>query len=297
MYSSSSKNLAHALLISARPWQWSKNVVVLAPLLFSVQLFSVHSIASGIFAFFAFCLVSGGTYLFNDIHDIEADRNHPEKQNRPLAAGDLSTTQAQIGTVVFWTLGIGVSLVLPVKTLAVVGTYIALTVAYSLVLKRIVIIDTLVIALGFVLRAVAGAFAIRVEISPWLLVCTLMLALFLGFSKRFYEQTQLGHRATAHRPNLAAYTQRLLRLLVIGTAILTLAIYTGYTMHHRTVKFFGTRQLIWSVPLVAAGLTRFLYLVLLRKQGGDAARIFLQDRWLQAVVAGWVVVVTLVIYW
>ncbi|MBN1504644.1 MAG: UbiA prenyltransferase family protein, partial [Candidatus Eisenbacteria bacterium] len=192
------------ILKEARPHQWVKNLIVFAALLFSQNLGQGHLLARSLLAFVVFCLLSGGVYLFNDIVDLESDKLHPAKRKRPLARGDLSVPAASAGSGVFIAAGMLASLALGPSFAGVSAVYLILSVLYSLYLKRILILDVLTISVGFVLRAIAGVEALRqpvprIELSPWLLVCTLFLAMFLGFGKRRHEIALLDSRANGHR--------------------------------------------------------------------------------------------------
>ncbi|HLG71905.1 MAG TPA: UbiA family prenyltransferase, partial [Chloroflexota bacterium] len=194
------------LWTSARPRQWTKNLILFGPLVFAYKLGSADLLGRAVEAFFVFCLASSAIYLINDVLDAESDRQHPEKRFRPVASGRLAVSQAVACAVVLALIGLALAATVNMSLVFVSAGYLALMLTYSTVLKHVVILDVFAIAGGFILRAVAGALAIHVNISPWLYVCTLLLALFLGFSKRYNELLVLQDGASSHRRNLDDYT-------------------------------------------------------------------------------------------
>jgi len=285
------------IFTSLRPRQWTKNLVVFAGLLFSANLFHVPSLLTALAAFAVFCLLSSTVYLINDVCDIERDRVHPVKRRRPIAAGLLSPgaalTTAAVTTIAAltaaWVLG---------REFALVGlAYLALFLAYSLFLKNIVILDVLLIAVGFVLRAIAGAVVIGAEISNWLLVCTILLALFLGLCKRRDELMKLAGDATGHRQILDEYSPYLLDQMIAVVTASTLMAYTLYTMDEATMAKFNTPHLDLTIPFVIYGIFRYLYLIHRKEQGGNPSLTLLTDRPLLINILLWTIAVTLIIYW
>lgn len=263
---------------SLRPRQWTKNVIVFAALVFSGQLLDPAQSGKAALAFALFCLLSGSGYLLNDLLDREQDRLHPLKAKRPLASGALPPSTAW---VVFFVLA-GGSLVAAFLLSAPFGltalAYFLLQVAYSLWLKRIVILDVFAIAAGFVLRAVAGAEVIAVEISSWLLVCTMLLALFLGLCKRRHELVLLEEEAGGHRTSLASYSPHLLDQMIGVATASTVVAYAFYTMSEETVAKFQTDALKYTIPFVLYGIFRYLYLVHQKEEGGNPETTLLTDR-------------------
>jgi 4-hydroxybenzoate polyprenyltransferase len=288
-------SLPRALLLSVRPHQWTKNLVVLAALAFSKHLFDADALVRAVAAFLVFCALSGATYILNDLVDLEQDRLHPVKRLRPLAAGALPVAVARAALVLLTLAALAASVALGWRfTLAAAG-YLALSAAYSLALKHVVIIDVLEIAIGFVLRAVAGAVAIGVVFSDWLLVCTTLLALFLALAKRRHELVTLGD-AVGHRPILAEYSPYLLDQMIAVVTASCLTAYAFYTLAAETIEKYRTDRLSLTIPFVIYGIFRYLYLVHRKEQGGSPSDLLLTDRPLLAAVALWALAVVLIVY-
>jgi len=288
----------HAL----RPSQWTKNAVVLVAWFFAVGDPSQAAAARGLVPALlalgmvaSFCLVSSSFYLLNDVSDYEADRVHPVKKFRPVAADLISKIDAVRGALVLFALGLAfpsaIIALYPSRTLAF-GTILAYTVLqclYSGFLKRIPYVDVLVIALGFVLRAVAGAAVIAARISPWLLVCTFVLSFFLALCKRRHEKVLVETAAagSGSRAALAGYRLRVLDVLIAAAALATVGVYLAYTLAPDTVARFGTRGLAFTSTFVTLGLARYLVLVYRRGVGGRPERVLLTDRILWLILAGY----------
>ena len=267
------------IVISMRPRQWTKNVVIFAALIFAQHDPGARDIGHVLrsFAGFAlFCLVSGAVYLFNDVIDAASDRTHPVKKLRPVASGALSPGLAVAVSVLLAVAGIGLSYWPSVYFGIVVSSYYAMQVLYGLFLKRVVLLDVFVIALGFVLRAVAGAYIIEVEISPWLLVCTLFLALFLALGKRRHE-VMLLEQGVNSRNVLRSYDLDMLDQMINIVASGTVISYALYTLSESTVTKFHTWKLVFTVPFVLFGIFRYLYLVHKKMEGGSPEKILLSD--------------------
>ena len=284
------------LIRSLRPEQWTKNLLVFAGALFGGQLLDVKSVAVSTATFAIFCALSGAVYLFNDVADRAADQRHPLKRGRPIASGRLSP---RLAIVVGASLGLAALATATAirPTLGIVAsTYLALLLAYSFVLKHLVIIDALTIAGGFVLRAAAGAVAIAVPISHWLLVCTTLLALFLSFSKRRHELTLLAEGATDHRRILEEYSPYLLDQMIAVVTASTLVGYAVYATSSETAQRLGTDRLGLTIPFVLYGIFRYLYLVHQKRAGGSPAALLVTDGPLLTCVALWSVAVALILY-
>jgi 4-hydroxybenzoate polyprenyltransferase len=285
-----------ALVVSLRPGQWTKNLLVFAALIFGEKLFSPEALSRAIGAFLMFCALSGAVYLVNDVSDREADRRHPLKSRRPIAAGRLSA-----GTAMAWAVALGVTALAagtwlrPALGLVGLG-YLLLHALYTRALKHVVILDVLAIAIGFVLRAVAGGVAIDVPISDWLLVCTILLALFLALGKRRAEITLLADDATGHRRILEEYSPYLLDQMIGVVTASTLVAYMIYCLSPETTQHFGTHWLVLTVPFPIYGIFRYLYLVHRRDGGGSPAEMLLTDTPLLACVAMWGMAVIAIIY-
>ena len=284
------------LLISLRPHQWTKNLIVLAALIFAKRLFDGPSLTAAALAFGIFCLLSGAIYLVNDLVDVEQDRRHPVKRDRPLARGKLSRVVALAAAVSIVVVGLTGAFLLGTRFGITALVYLMMMTAYSLALKKVVILDVLVVALGFVLRAVAGALAIDVVFGNWLLVCTLLGALFLALAKRRHELTLLADEAAEHRRILGEYSPYLLDQMIAVVTASTLVSYALYTLAPETVDRFGTDRFIWTLPLVLYGIFRYLYLVHRKEAGGDPSRVLLNDRPILVTVALWAAAVVTLIY-
>lgn len=285
-----------SLLISTRPGQWTKNLLIFAGLLFGLRLFDPIAVIDATIAFGIFCGLSGAVYLINDVLDRDTDRQHPLKARRPIASGAVSVPLA-IGTAaVLGSAGIAAAFAVNVRLGVVSAAYLALLGLYSAALKHIVIIDVLTIAVGFVLRAAAGAVAIDVEISHWLLVCTILGALFIALAKRRHELVLLTDGATSHRPILSEYSPYLLDQMIAVVTASTLISYVFYTISPDTQQKFGTPWLGLTIPFPLYGIFRYLYLVHQRVEGGSPADLLLTDRPLLICVVLWVLFVALIIY-
>ncbi len=284
------------LFFSLRPHQWTKNLVVLAPLIFAERLFDAPAAIAAASAFVIFCLLSGSVYLVNDLVDLERDRRHPVKRNRPLASGRLEPRFAVVAVIVFVLGGLAGALWLGRGFFVVAAVYTVTMVLYSFALKNIVILDALVVAFGFVLRAIAGAVAIDEPFSNWLLICTWLLALFLALAKRRHELTLLMGDAAGHRRILGEYSPYLLDQMIAVVTASTLVSYALYTSAPETVAKFGTDRLVWTLPFVLYGIFRYLYLVHHKEEGGNPTKVLLNDRPILMAVALWAATVVTLIY-
>ncbi len=265
-----------------------KNGFVLAPLFFSGRVLDPAAWQRSLLAVVAFCLLASAAYVVNDLVDREADRRHPAKRGRPLASGEIGTGTAIVlalaslgaGGAIAWGLGPAFALV--------AGSYLALTLAYSFLFKRAVFLDVITVAAGFVLRVVGGAEAIAVPVSPWLILCAWLLALYLALGKRRAELILLGDEAGSHREVLGHYTLALLDQAIAVVLGATVVAYALYTLAPRTVSRVGSTALIFTVPLVVYGLLRYLYLLHAQELGGSPGRTLLTDIPLLACVVLWI---------
>jgi 4-hydroxybenzoate polyprenyltransferase len=287
---------ARAILVSLRPHQWTKNLVVFAPLALSKHLFEAEAFGRAALAFGLFCGLSGAVYLINDLADLERDRRHPLKRLRPLARGDLAPRTAALFAVVLTLVCLGLGPLLGGSFALCALIYLLLNLAYSFGLKGVVVLDVIAISMGFVLRAVAGALSIAVRFSDWLLVCTTLLALFLALAKRRHELTSLNDAASDHRPILAEYSPYLLDQMISVVTASCLMAYAFYSMAPETVEKYRTDRLAWTIPFVLYGIFRYLYLVHRREQGGSPTDILLTDRPLLLDVALWALTIILIVY-
>jgi 4-hydroxybenzoate polyprenyltransferase len=274
-----------AWLRALRPAQWIKNGVVAAALFFAwrdqSQGVDIHNICVFIavgLAVACFCMVSSAVYLINDIKDREADRAHPVKCLRPIASGEFPISQAIPLAVILLLGGLLTSLQLPTLFTWVLAGYSAMQLVYTFGLKRIPYVDVFIIAIGFVFRAVAGAVAIAVRISPWLLLCTFLLALFLALCKRRHEKGLFEESDTRHRQALTGYTRQLLDIQIAITAAATVVCYSIYTLAPETIHRFGTNRLGLTIPFVLFGVFRYLALVYTQDEGGRPEKVMLTDK-------------------
>jgi 4-hydroxybenzoate polyprenyltransferase len=290
------RGIAINLLVSLRPHQLSKNLLVFSGLLFSRRLFDLGAFFETLAAFAIFCALSGVVYLTNDVLDRATDRNHPLKSRRPIAAGLIPVPLAVGSAIALALVSLGGALALGGQFALVAISYLVLNTLYSVFLKHIVILDVLTIAIGFVLRAAAGAVAINVAISHWLFVCTILLALFISLAKRRHEIVLLADGAITHRPILGEYTAYLLDQMIGIAAGASLIAYILYTISPENTEKFGTPWLDLTIPFPLYGIFRYLYLVHRRDGGGSPADLLLSDRPLLACVVCWAVAVVIIIY-
>jgi 4-hydroxybenzoate polyprenyltransferase len=293
--------VALSLLVSLRPAQWTKNLIIFAGLLFGQRggapaFLDPHAIGQALAAFFIFCGLSGVVYLINDVADRDADRLHPLKRHRPIASGAVPPGLAFGTAVVLGAAALAGAWMLRPAFFLVAVVYVALQALYSGPLKHVVIIDVLTIAIGFVLRAVAGAVAIGVSIDHWLLILTILLALFLALSKRRHELVLLADGATSHRPILEEYSPYLLDQMIAVVTASTLVTYVISTVSAETVQKYHTDYLGLTLVFPLYGIFRYLYLVHQKEGGGSPADMLLNDRPLLACVALWAMAVTIIIY-
>jgi 4-hydroxybenzoate polyprenyltransferase len=287
---------ALGLIRSLRPSQWTKNLFVFFGLLFGQRLLDPSSLRRSVAAFAIFCGLSGVVYLVNDVADREADRRHPLKRNRPIASGTVPVSLAITTAIVLLAVALVSAWAINTRFFVVALVYVSLQALYSGPLKHIVIIDVLTIAIGFVLRAAAGAVAIDVSISHWLLILTILLALFLALSKRRHELVLLADGATGHRPILEHYSPYLLDQMIAVVTASTLISYVIYSVSPETVQKFHTDYLGLTLVFPLYGIFRYLYLVHKKEGGGSPSDMLLNDRPLLACVALWGVAVAIIIY-
>jgi 4-hydroxybenzoate polyprenyltransferase len=280
-----------------RPTQWSKNTVLFAALIFSKHLFVASDVAMVAAAFVCFCCVASGAYVMNDIRDCERDRQHPLKSRRPLPSGRVARSAAVAVSLALMTVGLAGSFALGLGFGVLCAFYLVLQVFYTFAFKEMVILDVMSIATGFVVRAVAGGVVIGVPVSPWLIICTFLLALFLGFSKRRHELVLLEDRATEHRAALREYSPYFLDQMISVVTASTVVAYAIYTASPEVQEKLGTDKLYLTVPFVLFGIFRYLYLVHQREEGGNPTQLLLSDQPLLIDVVLWIVTASLVLYW
>jgi 4-hydroxybenzoate polyprenyltransferase len=287
------------ILVSMRPKQWTKNLVLFAGIIYSKRFLESQLVLKSLAGFVLFCLLSGAIYILNDIFDRARDLEHPNKKNRPIASGALAVPVALvfaialIAVLIFasWHLGRGF-FYMAVAFLVVNGTY-------SILLRHVVILDVIAISFSFLMRAGAGVAVLHMDVpelefSPWLWICTLFLSLFLAICKRRNEFS-LVERASEHRLALREYSLRLLDQLVGLSATATIISYSVYTVWPATVLKFGTTKLVYTIPFVVFGIMRYLYLVYNRNEGGDPSGVLVTEKAIMIDVFLWFVVTAFII--
>jgi 4-hydroxybenzoate polyprenyltransferase len=284
------------LLRAMRPHQWTKNLLVCAGSTVGFRLGYPAARWQALGAFVVFCALSSAVYLLNDVRDREADRVHPVKSKRPIASGDLSVNVALTGAVALTVLGLGIATTISPAFAILASGYLLLMGWYTFGLKHVVILDVIALAGGFVLRAAGGAVAVDVTFSHWLLLLTLLLALFLALSKRRAELVTLTDDARSHRRILSEYSPYLLDQMIGVVTASTLLAYAFYTISPETLAKFGTDRLLWTVPFPLYGIFRYLYLVHQRAGGGSPSDTLLEDRPILICVALWATAVIAILY-
>jgi 4-hydroxybenzoate polyprenyltransferase len=272
-----SPSVATAIIQAMRPKQWVKNLILFAPLIFSFNIRDTEKIMEAAAAFGVFCLLSSAVYLFNDVADRKNDRQHPIKKTRPIASGALSVVTALVVSGVLLVVAFTGAALLNHAFLIAASIYLVNNLLYTFRIKHVVLVDVGSIALGFVVRVIAGTMVIGVEASEWLIMCTILLAFFLGFAKRRHELVLLGEANSNHRQVLGDYSRELLDQLIMISAACALVSYAIYTVSEKAVTSFGTTNMIYTVPFVLYGLFRYLYLIHLKDRGGDPTKVLLTD--------------------
>jgi len=277
------------IIISMRPQQWYKNLILFVSIIFSLNILNVDMWFTVIYAFILFCMLSGSEYIINDVIDIESDRKHPVKYKRPLASGKLKKTHALVFAAILIIGVVAGSYLVNIPFLIISISYLILILFYSLILKHLIIVDLLVISIGFVMRAVAGGIAINVRISPWLIVCTFFLALFLALGKRRHELNLLGNKAGDHRKNLAEYSNEMLDQMInitTGALIISYSLYTFFVENY---------YMMLTIPVIIYGLFRYLFLVHSRNYGGEPEMLF-KDKGMVFCMLLWIILAVGVLY-
>jgi len=284
------------ILVLVRPTQWIKNGVVLAALLFAGEASNVALAEQAVLATIIFCLLASAVYIFNDLLDADKDRLHPHKKDRPIASGRISTVQASVMIVVLMAISLAGSWWLGRNFMIAAASYLILNALYTVWFKHVVMLDVMSIALGFVIRAFAGAAAIGVPASKWLLVTTLFLALFLAFGKRRHELLLLEDNATSHRKILGKYSPYLLDQCIGVTTAAVVVMYMLYTFSAEVSQKLGTHDLYFTIPFVVYGIFRYLYLIHKEERGGSPTHVLINDRPILVTVVLWILSVVLILY-
>ncbi len=288
--------MRYPLLRAMRPKQWVKNVFVLAAMFFDARILDPVALLKSIAAFAVFCAISSAIYLVNDLVDIENDRAHPTKRRRPLASGALQPKVAQIAAAALALGGLLLALLVDLKLLWVALAYLAVMMLYNYKLKHTVILDVMTVAFGFVLRVYAGAVVVVVaRFSPWLYVCTTLLALFIAINKRRHELVLLQQDANNHRAILEEYSVRFLDEMTSLVTATTLAAYSFYTFSAPNLP--ANHSMMFTIPFVMYGIFRYLYLIHVRRLGGSPEEIVLSDRPLLVSILLWALTAGLALYW
>ncbi len=285
-----------AVIKSLRIQQWTKNFFVFAPLIFSQNVLNWPMLTKTVLAFVLFCLLSGAAYILNDIRDLDEDKLHPVKSRRPLASGKLEKKHALFACISLVLSGLAGAYILDAYFFIVLLAYFILQIAYSNWLKHVVILDVFLIASGYFLRVVAGGLVIDVQISPWLSICTILIALFLALCKRRHELVLLEKNAANHRPILKEYTPQLLDQMIAVVTASTVVSYCLYTVSSETIAKFGTKNLLFTVPFVLYGIFRYLYLVHQKDEGGSPEALIIKDKPLLVDLFLWIVTAMLILY-
>ncbi|OIP41072.1 decaprenyl-phosphate phosphoribosyltransferase [Candidatus Desantisbacteria bacterium CG2_30_40_21] len=284
------------LFESMRPKQWTKNLIVFAAIIFAQELGSMSILLKVIGGFVIFSLLSGCGYIFNDLSDMEKDKIHPRKQNRPIASGRLNPLFARYSAILIIILSLIGAFILGINFGIISLGYLLLTLGYSFFFKHIVILDVMVLSFGFVLRAVAGAVVSDLEISPWLVICTMLLALFLGLGKRRHELVLLEATASSHRAILREYTPAFIDEMISAVTGSTIIAYSLYAFSPEVQDKLCTPYLPLTIPFVLYGIFRYLYLVHQKGGGGSPESDILRDKPLLMAILLWIVVVMVIIY-
>lgn len=284
------------LLYSLRPKQWIKNLFIFLPLIFGKKLLVFPDNLNTFIAFCIFSLAASSVYILNDIIDIRKDKLHPAKRLRPLASGKIGIGEASAAGFILCVVSLAASFALNTYFGYIVIAYLMFNIIYSIALKEVVIIDVFCIGLFFWLRIMAGSAVSGAALSYWIIIMTMLLALFLGFNKRRQELKLLGKKASVHRSVLMKYNLYFIdQMITVITSSIVIS-YMLYTVNARTVQEFGSENLIFSIPFVYYGIFRYLYLIHKVKRDGDPTRILLSDRMSQANIAAWIIVCAAIIY-
>ena len=281
----------------SRLQQWHKNGIVLAALLFAGEANDTSQLTLALIATFIFALLSSSIYIINDILDRESDRLHDTKRHRPIASGEVTITSASIAAFLIAAVALIGANQLGTRFLVIAVMFVALNILYSSVLKKIVIVDVMSIAFSFVLRAYAGAVAINVDASHWMIIMTLLLALFLGFGKRRHELQCSDSNGISHRPILGQYSSYLLDQCISVTTASVLVMYILYTLSPEVSTKLGTQELYFTIPFVIYGIFRYLYLIHKQEKGGSPSKVMIDDKPILLTIIFWLITVIFIMYW
>ena len=291
-----------SILKLLRPQQWVKNLFVFLPLFFDRHLFDVEYLLPCVLVFFAFCFAASGIYCLNDIIDVEADRKHPEKCKRPIASGAVSQRTGYIIMAVCFIISLALLVFIHRPDgrsgllYLVVGGYVVMNIAYSLKLKQLAIIDVFIIAIGFVLRVLAGGMATGIFLSHWIVLLTFLLTLFLAFAKRRDDVVALEKSGVAMRQSVNRYNLPFMNLAISIIASITMVCYIMYSVSPRVVERFNSPYVYLTSLCVLAGIIRYLQITVVDMQSGSPTKVLLKDRFIQGCVICWLVTFALILY-
>ncbi len=274
--------------------QWIKNLFVYAPLIFSGNLFNKSLFLKTLLTFFLLSILSSGLYILNDIFDLENDLEHPVKRNRPLPSGKIKKNFAFTFSIIFIFLPLILSFFLTYKLTLIFIIYIIINLLYSMIIKKLVILDVFIIAINFIIRVYSGSIVTSIAVSNWLILCTLFLSLFLGFAKRRFEIVLLGDNAHKHREVLSNYSINLLDKIIVILSTSTIISYSLYSVSSGTKEEFGS-GFIFTIPIVLYGILRYLYLIYEKKEG-EPTKLVLEDFPLLLTVLIWIFFSIFIIY-
>jgi len=279
-----------------RPTQWLKNGIIVLALVFAGELTHIGKIEISIIAIIIFCLLSSAVYTFNDLIDKEQDRQHPLKKSRPIASGRIKTGLALIIIILLSGCGLAGAWFLNLHFFYAALAFLGLNALYTLWMKNVVILDVMAIAISFVIRACAGAFAIEVPASTWMLINTLLLAMFLGLGKRRHELILLEKGANTHRKTLSVYSAQLLDQFIAVITASIIVIYMLYSFSTEVMTKLGTTKLFITIPFVVYGVFRYLYLIYREDLGGSPTHVFVSDKPILITVFLWLITASLILY-
>lgn len=282
-----------------RPEQWTKNLFIFLPLFFNANVTDFRSLALCIYCFTGFSLIASSIYCLNDVLDVKEDNMHPEKSKRPVASGRISIREAVVLAILLFCGGLSICVFsgLHTRVIFVIGLYYLMNIMYVLLLKHVAIIDVTCIAVGFVLRVIAGGYAAGIELSHWIVLMTFLLAFFLACAKRRDEVLCFLKEQKITRKNIARYNTVFLNAMMILTATITIICYIMYTVDKEVIERFNGNQYIYLTSLfVITGILRYLQIAMVEERSGNPTRIFLKDRFIQSCIAGWIISFIFIIY-
>jgi decaprenyl-phosphate phosphoribosyltransferase len=279
-----------------RPRQWTKNILIFLPLFFGLQFNNFHLLAKACFAFILFCLLASAVYIFNDYHDREEDRRHPQKKTRPLAAGRVTTRSALSIGIILTTVGLLGSAYLDISTLYMTILYLILNVFYTVKLKQVPFLDILIVAFGFVIRIIVGGVVTGIKVYPWIMIMTFLLALFLAMGKRRDDILLFRNNGERVRKSIDGYTVKFIDNSMVALSVVMIVSYIMHTMSSEIVSKFKTGHLYLTTAFVILGIMRYLQIVIVEQRYADPVEILWKDSLIQIAIIGWITMFGLLIY-